>query len=67
MLDRLLGQDTTSGSTYTPAATRAENAFEIKFPANKMAFRRVNSRRVYHFDKLSGQNLAANPMRPLSN
>jgi hypothetical protein len=38
--------------TYTPAATKAENAFEIRFPANKIAFRNVNSRRVYHLERI---------------
>lgn len=36
-----------------PAATNAEKAFEIRFPANKIAFRNVNSRRVYHLDKIN--------------
>lgn len=37
----------------TAAPTRAENAFEIRLPQNKMALRVVSSRFVYHFDKMS--------------
>ena len=32
----------------TPAPTSAEKAFEMMLPQNRMAFRMVNSRRVYH-------------------
>ena len=32
----------------TPAPTSAEKAFEMMLPQKRMAFRMVNSRRVYH-------------------
>jgi hypothetical protein len=37
----------------TAAPTSDENAFEIRLPQNKMAFRSVSSRLVYHLDKMS--------------
>lgn len=37
----------------TAAPTRAEKAFEMRLPQNRMAFRSVNSRLVYHFDRMS--------------
>src|SRR5687768_11201035 len=37
----------------TPAPTRAEKALEMRLPQNKIALRLVNSRRVYHLDKMS--------------
>lgn len=46
----------------TPAATRAEKAFEIRLPQKRMAFLRVSSRRVYHFDwikRAPGRNAAS--------
>lgn len=36
----------------TAAPTRAEKAFEIRLPQNRMALRVVSSRFVYHFDKM---------------
>lgn len=37
----------------TPAPTRAEKAFEIRFPQKRMAFLRVSSLLVYHLDRMS--------------
>ena len=51
----------------TPAATRAEKAFEIRFPQNKIAFLVVSSRRVYHLLSIKsapGRNAAStNPRK----
>src|SRR4051794_12557761 len=37
----------------TPAPTRAEKALEMRLPQNRRALREVNSRRVYHLDRMS--------------
>ena len=51
----------------TPAAMRAEKAFEIKLPQKRIAFLVVSSRRVYHFERINrapGRNAAStNPRK----
>ncbi len=50
----------------TPAPTRAENAFEMRFPQKRMAFLSVSSRLVYHLERMSsapGRNAASTKPR----
>jgi hypothetical protein len=51
----------------TAAPTSEENAFEIRFPQNRIALRSVSSRLVYHLDRMRrapGRNAAStNPIK----